>query len=531
MPRRTEKTIGRKESGEMKKAFTIATLIAAMLAVSGCSEETSKGISNGDKIHLTYWSGLTSYASTVVNNMAETPLYKKVMELTGTDIEFIHPPQGQAAEKFNILIASDELPDIIQYNWQNYAGGPQKAINDKVIIDINEYKDIAENINKYFLQNDDVRRMSITDSGAMFAFPCIRGDADLEVTSGLIIRKDWLDELNLEMPETVEEWEHVLREFKAKKDAKAPLSISLSNMRASHLFSGAFGVGIGYYIDDGKVKYGMLEEGFKDFLALMNRWYKEGLLDADFTTLDSKMIDSNILNGMSGAIHGSLGSGIGRYMSAAQDSSFELAGAPFPAKEKGSLPEFGYRQPPVAAGNAAAVSVDCKQKEKAVELLDFGYSSEGIMLYNFGIENESYTMDGDYPKYTDNITHNPEGLAMTVALSEYTLAYDSGPFIQDRRYLEQYAGLPQQQSAWVTWKQTNMQEHVVPYLYVKEEETGELANLNNSIDTYADEMIIKFIMGTEPLENYDAVIGQLKARGIERVLEMKQAAYTRYLSK
>lgn len=61
-------------------------------------------------------------------------------------------------------------------------------------------------------------------------------------------------------------------------------------MRASHLFAGAFDVGIGYYIDDGKVKYGMLEPGFKDFLTLMNQWYREKLLDADFTTLDSKMI-------------------------------------------------------------------------------------------------------------------------------------------------------------------------------------------------------------------------------------------------
>ena len=97
--------------------------------------------------------------------------------------------------------------------------------------------------------------------------------------------------------------------------------------------------------------------------------------------------------------------------------------------------------------------------------------------------------------------------------------------------MEQYANLPEQQAAWNTWMQTNMKEHVLPYLYVKEEEVSELANLNNAIDTYADEMIMKFIMGEEPLENYSAVIEQLKARGIDRVLEMRQAAYERYLEK
>lgn len=513
----------------MKKRLLLAMLVIGILASAGCDGKNEE--TNGEVKKLTYWSNLTSYASTVVNNMADTPLYQKIMEITGTEIEFIHPPQGQATEKFNIMIASDELPDIIQHNWQNYPGGPQKAIDDKVIIDINEYKDFAPNINAYLAENDDARRMATTDSNAMFAFPCIRGSDDLKVTTGLIIRQDWLDELNLEMPETVEEWETVLRTFKEKKGAKAPLSISMSNMKASHLFAGAFDVGIDYYLDDGQMKYGMLEPGFKDFLALMNKWYKEGLLDPDFSTLDTKIIDSNILNGMSGAIAGALGSGIGRYMSSATEEGFQLVGAPFPTGEKGTLPEFGYWQPAVAAGNAAAISYDCKDKETAVKLLDFGYGEEGMMLFNFGIEGESYEMQDDYPKYTEMITDNEEGLAMTVALSKYTLAYDAGPFIQDRRYLEQYANLPEQQQAWATWKNTNMSEHVVPYLYVKEGEVSELANLNNSIDTYANEMIIKFIMGTEPIENYDAAVAQLKERGVERVIEMKQAAYERYLSK
>ena len=218
-------------------------------------------------------------------------------------------------------------------------------------------------------------------------------------------------------------------------------------------------------------------------------------------------------------------------MSSAPDDRFQLAGAPYPTKNKGEVPEFGYWQTPVGANNAAAVSYDSNHKEEAVKLLDYGYSEEGRMLFNFGIEGESYELTDGYPTYTDTITNNPEGLAMTVALSQYTLAYDSGPFVQDKRYMEQYANLPEQQAAWNTWMQTNMKEHVLPYLYVKEEEVSELANLNNAIDTYADEMIMKFIMGEEPLENYSAVIEQLKARGIDRVLEMRQAAYERYLEK
>lgn len=514
-----------------KSCGAVALLAAAALVTSGCQSAPGKDGGEAGRTKLTYWMNMSSYASTVVNNMGDTPLYQKLEEVTGTELEFIHPPQGQSSEKFNILIASDELPDIIQYNWQTYPGGPQNAINDKIIVDLNDYKNLAPNLFRYFEEHDEVRKLSVTDSNALFAFPCIRGDESLEVSVGLIVRQDWLDELGLSMPETLDDWERVLTAFRDQKGAKAPLSINLSNMRASHLFAGAFDVGIGYYIDEGKVKYGMLEPGFKDFLTLMNQWYREKLLDADFTTLDSKMIDSNILNGMTGAISGALGSGIGRYMSAAPNERFQLAGAPYPTKNRGEVPTFGYWQTPVGANNAAAVSFDSKHKEEAVKLLDYGYGQEGRMLYNFGIEGESYEDRDGYPAYTETITDNPEGLAMTVALSKYTLAYDSGPFIQDKRYMEQYANLPEQQAAWNSWMKTGMKEHVVPYLYVREDEVSELANLNNAIDTYADEMIMKFIMGAEPLDQYDKAVEQLKARGIDKVLEMKQAAYERYLAK
>ena len=47
--------------------------------------------------------------------------------------------------------------------------------------------------------------------------------------SGPILRKDWLDELGLEVPETIDEWENVLAQFKEKKGATAPLTILSSN--------------------------------------------------------------------------------------------------------------------------------------------------------------------------------------------------------------------------------------------------------------------------------------------------------------
>jgi len=76
------------------------------------------------------------------------------MKKFGVKINFIHPPMGNETDQFNLMIASKKLPDIIEWNWANYPGGPIKAVEDKVVISLNKYLDkYAPNYKKY-LQKD-----------------------------------------------------------------------------------------------------------------------------------------------------------------------------------------------------------------------------------------------------------------------------------------------------------------------------------------------------------------------------------------
>ena len=116
-------------------------------------------------------------------------------------------------------MASSDLPDVIQFNWTNYAGGPGKAISDGVIEDLYEYKDKIPNLMKYLNANHDIKKIVETGDGQLFSFPFVRGDESLVVSLGLAVRGDWLKELGLEAPETMDEWENMLRQFKTKKGA------------------------------------------------------------------------------------------------------------------------------------------------------------------------------------------------------------------------------------------------------------------------------------------------------------------------
>lgn len=302
-----------------------------------------------------------------------------------------------------MMLASGEYPDIMEIDFYNHPGGPNKAISDGYIIALNDYMQYAPNLVKYLEEHPEVDKMCKTDDGTYYAFPFIRGDKSLIVFSGLMLRKDWLDDLGLEVPTTIDEWHTVLTAFKNEKGAEAPLSFLISSLKTSAAFAGAFDVRSGLYVDNGVVKYGEAEPGYKEFITTMRQWYSEGLIDKNVATLDSKILDSNVLDGKTGAMIGNVGGGMGKWVEAMKsiDPEFELVAAPYPSLNEGERVRFGQYDNMVQAYGSASISSTCQDVELAMRYLDYGYSEEGHMLFNFGEEGVSYNMVDGYPQYTD----------------------------------------------------------------------------------------------------------------------------------
>ncbi len=507
----------------MNKKRLFCGLIALTMVMtcifSGCGKKATE--TAGDPNKLTYWAQFNPAVSQTLSNMDETPYAQELQKRLGIDIEYIHPPVGQEVEKFNLLIASNDMPDIIFWDWNaNYAGGPAKAIREKRIIPLNDYKDKAPNFFSYLAEHDDVDKLSKTDNGDYYGFTSIKGTSALTLTDGMILRSDWLQDLGLEIPETIEEWEIVLKAFKEQKGAKAPLSARTWGLSP---FATGFGISDYFYQKDGKAMYGPLQPEYKDYLAKMNQWYNEGLIDKDIATIDDITVNSNILTGVSGVTYNSIGSGIGRYMNAATIDGYDLVGAPYPVKQKGDSVTIANCTA-VSGGSAGVITTNCKNIDTALKLLDYGYSEEGRMFMNFGVEGLTYEMIDGYPKYTDLITNNPDGLAIAETLGRYTQASIAAPTIQDARYMEQYAALPSQKKTLEIWRQHQASATMYPPVNPKEEDISEYTRLQTDITTYASEMFMKFVMGVEPIENYDKFVDGLKSRGIDRLMEIKQEA-------
>lgn len=524
---------------KMLSLLLAATTLSAALAGCGGKEaqvpSTAQTTKGAEGASLTYWCELTTTVSANFANLGETPFAKELSKETGTVIEFQHPPVGQLKQQFGLIMADGNLPDIMEYNWTvDYPGGPEKAIKDGVILPLNDiFEQYCPNIMTYLKENPEIDRMIKTDEGHYYVFPFVRGDEKLRNTIGLMLREDWLKELNLEVPTTIDEWHTVLTAFKEKKGAIAPFTFEYTNGQYldNNPLVFAFDTSRSFYIgSDGKVGFGAVSEGYKQYLQTMAQWYKEGLIDPDLATLTNDQVSAKMTGGQSGASMGQAGSRMGTWINAAVKTTPEymLKAAPSPSLEKGTTPEYGQVESAFSGRASAAITTSCKDVERAARLMDYAFSEEGHMLYNFGIEGESYTMADGYPTYTDLILKNPEGLPISQAMSSYFRGNYNGPFVQDVRYLEQYYTLEAQKETPVVWGAHNGVKHLMPPITPTSDESKEFSTIMNEINTYRDEMTLKFIFGTESMDNFDTYVKNINSMNLARALEIQNAALERY---
>ena len=121
------------------------------------------------------------------------------------------------------------------------------------------------------------------------------------------------------------------------------------------------------------------------------------------------------------------------------------------------------------------------------------------------------------------MVHNP-------ALAMYTRSVNGGPIIQDKRYMEQYLtwrsrGSPE------TWMDTDTIKYNLPRVVPKSEDSSEFQRIMNDVKTKGDEMLLKFILGVESIDKFDDYVKSMKDLGIDRVIEIQQAALELYESK
>ena len=356
---------------------------------------------------------------------------------------------------------------------------------------------------------------------------------------GMTVRKDWLEELNMEVPRTIHELYDVLVAFRDRYGAW--MHLYKDGTIGNDYILSAFGVLQDFYLIDGgtEVGFGPMTHEYKEYLKLMQRWYAEGLIDPNFSStsstydLTNHMYFADNLCGV-GMSHKDTCGNYHYYHGYTDEEDIWLEPMEGPVWEKGdttlsTCPTYEAYSP-----NLVFTAVGEEELPILAKFLDWHYTYDYAVIASFGIEGESYVIDEEsdgYYVYTDTLKDQFTQSAKSGDLLEaYTLPDHVG-YANWQSGFEgnEIKGLTGVERAYGVWgKQTD--DLMIPAAAnLTAEEWNTYQNLYEDIEIYVNTCAVQFITGELNLDQvWRSYQIALESMGINRCIEIRQASVDRF---
>lgn len=467
-------------------------------------------------------------------NWEDVPFWQGLQKNTGVTLDVQFPTEGADwNQTFNLLLTDEVLPDIIlKYTDANEV---ETLITDGVIYDLTEYLPTYAPDYWEFLNSDEyssVKKDITTATGKIGCFMSARENLYSICYVGPVVRYDWLEECGLDEPVTVEDWENMLVTFKEKYNATLGFTLAYFTGDANKGIASGFdaygSLSPAYYVDDnGKIQFAQAQPEWLEMMTTLNKWYEKGLIDADVLTMDNDVMRSKVLNNEIGAAFTAMSQITNWTADAeAENTGAEWGGVSYLRTAPGEPTSAIRATASLTQSFGALITTSCSEEKliEALRFLNYGYTEEGYMYWNFGTEGVSYTIDAEgHPQFTELLTNDSNGL--DTAVKNYSGAASAGITIQaaDMVRAKNVKVAGDAVDKWI--ENTKAQEHCLPKLSLDEATTTELNDLLNTVNTRCTEVVYKYLTGEKSLDGYDAFIEELNEIGVTRILEIYQEAY------
>lgn len=229
-------------------------------------------------------------------------------------LDWSAPSGNDYNQKIGMCIASDDLPDVFTAGYNYW----KEAAENEMLLDTTELFQTyaSEKIKNAYEVGGHFAMDTCSIDGVMYGLSNLAVTADGYTV--MEIRKDWLDELGLKMPTTIDELHDVLVEFRnAKLAGEETLPMVVGNSlysnwanSANHSLGldpilSALGAYPGFFLEEGgHATYSTFTPEMRSALELLNTWYEEGLIDPEMGARIDSDIDEEINAGHVGVFCG-----------------------------------------------------------------------------------------------------------------------------------------------------------------------------------------------------------------------------------
>lgn len=421
-----------------------------------------------------------------------------------------------------VLLQSGDIPDVSTYSQGALVN---EYGSDGIVLDIAKYKDYLQYYPAFVEDTNGGESYAYNEDGSAYYF--MDGFENAENLTGaqsftaFAYRFDLLQKNNLTPATTLDEFTTLCASIQdlinqGKIDSKYVMTNSDKNYAFYRGFVGIFHTWDTTYWNGTKWAFGPIEDNFREMLKYINTLYKAGYIDPEFATDDGAACTEKAVNG-SNVIVPTLWSGMANMWNTQTTMDEMQWGLAYLPKNStyGTPWKWGSKQGGKSLNNnmGIIISADTKYPEWVVRMIDYQYSDEMIEIMNWGVEGETYTVDGSgNHTFTDAIlkAEDPAQATANYGIMSSSACRTGIVFnpLTFEAMTEQLTTEPWWNSTdsyyeskyWIESGKLGGEESVSPYdrppvLTLSDVDSTAKAELTTNCELYAKENALKFITG------------------------------------
>lgn len=508
----------------MKKFLAVILAVTMLLSMclTGCGNSVENGETPKDDGGVIVIRA--AFAESEVEDYASLPIWDEIEEKFGVRFEV----EEMSSEKIALMFTSGDFVDVL-FNCSSIDAKVQLAANSGDVVELTDelLAEYAPTWKTFFDENPEYYNAAKYDGDRLLSLPYVRTlEADRGIRDVWWINKTWLDELNLKMPETLDDFINVLRAFRDNAGTGSipqnvmPWYFSFNSMIGGQFdFLNTFGMEIydsTYMALDGEgnvINYAT-DPRMKTAISTLASMYKEGLIAKEGFTESALQYTERVNNVTETPYIGVFTA----YWAANEDY------VPMTLFQSVEGVEPVIRcQPLGVTRNRMVLFSECEHPEKVLEIMDWIAQEKTAMYNDFGLEGEGW----DYDETTDTYTVHKVESGVTVAPT------NSWPGLLDDRfagrviYDEDHAWAKRLEAIELYGDNIMDVSHIIPPMYMSSSAMKQAEDYKvNVFSKYVAPLMKKWIQGDADVNaDWDEYVSQLNALGLKEYIAIYQEAY------
>ncbi len=411
-----------KNEGEMKMKkkckvlsflFVLVLVVSVLVACGDNGDQSTDAVSSSDNVSLTKEEkkkeiSILSITFTGTPADEDEPTFRALEELTGYDIKIDYLLNSSYEDQLNTRMAAGNLPTLVVLT-----GKTASFINNARV---GAFWDITDEYKNYpnLAEANEVVMNNISIDGRIYGIYRARPLG----RNGISYRKDWLENVGMEEPKTMDDLYNMLYAFtyndpdqNGKDDTYGMTwckwSGPLDQLNVAFGGHNVWGVG-----EDGKLEPEFVTEGYIESMKFAKKLYEEGLINKDFPAMETSDWQMDFKNGKSG-VYIDVSDQANRFQNyfidekGIEDNVWVMGMVEGPHGKR-VLPTSGHSGFVAISKNGAPKEEDMRD---ALQFLDILNTEEGQNLLNYGVEGVHYNFNDKHEVVTMKFDSDPrEGL-------------------------------------------------------------------------------------------------------------------------